>query len=148
MTEREQVLKVTKIVHLGITAGPAVFLGIVVFLVHREESALGANETAPMISYVSAAVALMSLGMFPVIPRAIRAQGKDPLRAFQTASIVRAAMLEMPALLGCVAYMLEGKETPFGAAVALTMILFLAGSMPTGPRLDAWFSARGASPGE
>ena len=142
MTDREQVLKASKIIHAGITVGPALFLGVVIFVVNREGSHLGENETAPMISYVSAALALLSLGMFPLVTRAIRAQAKDPLRGFQTVSVVRAAILEMPALLGCVAYMLEGKETPFGAAVALTMILILAGSMPTGPRLDAWQRAR------
>ena len=140
MTERKITLRTAKIIHVAITLGAAIFLGIVAFLVHQEQSELGAGETGSMISYVSVAAALGALAMSVVIPRIISARPGNRYDSFRAGVVIRAAVLEMPALLGCVAYMMEGKNTPIGAGVALGMILILAATVPTGSRLDAWLS--------
>jgi hypothetical protein len=145
MSDRARVLQTARIISIAITMGPAMFVGVVFFLLGREDGAFGSHDTAPLISYVSLALALAAIGAAVVIPRVIRAQAKDPLQGFQTAVIVRAAVLEAPALLGCVAYLLEGRENPIGAGVAIAMIVMLAGFTPTESRLDAWLSAPGAS---
>ncbi|MHC4939093.1 MAG: hypothetical protein ACYTHK_09010 [Planctomycetota bacterium] len=145
MPEREETLRTTKIIHLGITIGPAIFLGVVLFLVNQEGSELGAGETGNIISFVSLALAFGAMGMSVVVPRIMSGKPGDRYASFRGAAVIRAALLEGPALLGCVAYMLEGKNTPLGAGVALAMILILAGTMPTGPRLDSWLNASNAS---
>lgn len=140
MTERENTLRTTRIIHIAITLGPAIFLGVVAFLVHQEQSELGAGETGSIISYISLAAAFGAMAVWVLIPRLIGARPGNRYDSFRAAVVVRAAVLEMPALLGCVAYMLEGKNTPLGAGVALGMILMLAGTVPTGSKLDAWLS--------
>jgi hypothetical protein len=140
MTEREKTLKVARIISIAITLGPAIFFGVVFYLLKAEGSEFGRGESAPMISYASLAMAIAAIGASVVVPRLLRSRVPEPLAGFQAAVVVRAAILEAPALLGCVAYLLEGKQTPVGAGVAIAMILLLAGSMPTGPRLDAWLS--------
>lgn len=142
MTDREQTLRVARIIHTGITLGPAIFLGVAFYLLRREESGVGTGELAPAISYASLAFAIAAVGVAAVLPRVIRSRAADPLAGFQTAVVVRAAILEAPALLGCVAYLIEGYETRIGAGVAIAMIVLLAGSMPTATRLDAWLSDR------
>ncbi|MHC4448983.1 MAG: hypothetical protein ACYS0E_02415 [Planctomycetota bacterium] len=146
MTERENTLRTALIIHVAITMGPAIFLGVVGFLVHAEESELGAGETGSIISFVSLAAALGAMAVSVVVPRVMSARPGNRFDSFRAAAVVRAAALEMPALLGCVAYMLEGKNTPLGAGVALGMILLLAGTVPTGSRLDAWLSESPARP--
>ena len=43
MPEREETLRATKIIHLAITMGPAIFLGVALFLVNQEGSEMGAD---------------------------------------------------------------------------------------------------------
>jgi hypothetical protein len=146
MTEREVTLRTAKIIHVAITLAPAIFLGVVAFLVHQEQSELGAGETGSIISFVSLAAALGAMAVSVVIPRVMSARPGNRYDSFRAAAVVLAAALEMPALLGCVAYMLEGKNTPLGAGVALAMILILAGTIPNESKLDAWLSESPARP--
>jgi len=145
MTDREATLRIARIIHLAITLGPAIFLGVVFYLLRQEGSGLGRGESAPMISYASLALAVGAMVVAVVVPRLLGSRAPDPLAGFQAAVVMRAAILEAPALLGCVAYMLEGKETPIGAAVAIAMVVLLAGFTPTATRLDAWLIEPGAS---
>ena len=138
MTDRENVLRSTKIISLAITAGPTIFLGVVLFLVNRAGSEMGTGETSPMLSYVSIFLAVGAMGVFAVLPRIVRKQHEDPLKSFQVMVVIRSAVLEAPALMGCVAYLLEGQDMPIGAGVAIAAIMILAGSTPTESKLDAW----------
>ena len=83
-----------------------------------------------------------------MLPRILHARPGDRLASFRSLVVIRAAILEGPALFGCVAYMLEGNRTPIGAAVAVFMILCLAATAPTEAKLDFWLTSPDAPPSE
>jgi hypothetical protein len=89
-------------------------VGIFVYLAlsgefHEEQSAL------QTMLYVVPIVATLSFGLSLVLPSRWIATAADKptlsekLRGFQTATIVKMAMLEMPAVLGCVAFSMTGE---------------------------------------
>ena len=145
MSERASTLLGARIIAIAITIGPTLFLGVVLFLVNRAESPLGNGETAPLLSQLSLGLAIAAVTTALTIPKLVAAKQPNPYDSYRVMVILRCAILEAPALLGCVAYMLEGNQTPLGAGVALGMILILAGLTPTGSRLDAWVSEQSAS---
>ncbi|MEM8882488.1 MAG: hypothetical protein AAGD14_00295 [Planctomycetota bacterium] len=136
--ERVQTLQAVRIIAIAITTVPAIFLGACLFLINQPDTTLGQSETGSLISYVALATALMSFGLYPLIPKVIRFREENTLVSFRIVVIMRLASAEFPALLGCVAYLMEGKTTVVGAGVALAMVIFMGSMFPSESRLEAW----------
>ena len=135
--DRQQTLLASRIIAAAIPFGAAVFLCVVFFLHNgSEEFGTGKGTLASMM--ISVVPALFALMAYPLIPRLIAKSIPDPFAAFRTILILRLALCEFAALLGCVAFMLEGKDTPVGGGVAVAMNLFMAAQFPTAARLDTF----------
>lgn len=130
--------KALLVVGLGLILGPAIFLGIVIFLRHGRAGFEGSG-TAPLLTYVSAGVALLGTMAGLLLPRPAGAEGAR-LRSW---AIVRMALAEGGALFATVAYLLEG--LPLALCVALLALAVMAGLLlPTRGRVRAWSQSGGA----
>lgn len=80
-------------------------------------------------AYFVPSVSAICFGLSFVLPAKLVSAAADKatlsakLRGFQTALIIRMALLEMPSLLGCVAFLLTGEYYWF-AANLVSMLLF------------------------
>lgn len=130
--------KALLVVGLGLILGPAIFLGIVIFLRHGRAGFEGSG-TAPLLTYVSAGVALLGTGAGLLLPRPTGAAGAR-LRSW---AIVRMALAEGGALFATIAYLLEG--LPLALCVALLALAVMAGLLlPTPGRVRTWSESSGA----
>lgn len=112
--------------------------GVAIYLSLMGELPPSDPETAMPIIYALAGVGAGCLGAAVVLPNSLIAKAadksglKDKLRGFQTASIIRFALLEAPSLMGLVGVMLTG-ELLFLTACGASAVM-LAVFMPSKQR--------------
>jgi hypothetical protein len=149
-------LRIMQIIAGALIGGVAIFLGIVLFLVHG----LGqgpANPQEPMLTYVALLLLVVNVPLASVVPRMIEARGIAQIAAgtwrppgaaetsgdagrlmqlFQQSLIIGLAILEGVAFLACVAYLLEAQS--IAVVVAGLPLLFMIIRFPTQNRCQAW----------
>ncbi len=133
----KQQLLTLKIISTAIPMGAALFL-IVVFAITRNAET-PENEVVDTFYYIIPVIGVVGLMLSRVIFKiSIKKISeslplKDKLTRYQTACIIRIALVEAPALFTCVAFMLTADNTFGGIAVALILLMFI--NFPTKSRI-------------
>lgn len=146
----EQALQVSRIIAIALVAGVTLFAAVTWFIQQERKPAI--TETSELLFYVFLGVAFASASAAMVIWRSMVAPhiegahrahdtttAMDPIArtsALQTGLIVTWAVLEGAAMLGVVAYFIDGK----GLAGSLAVLLMWIGVGLTWPRRE-WFPA-------
>jgi hypothetical protein len=153
----ESRLRVMRLIAGALVAGVVVFLAIAAYVVRVQNhgQGLAPPPVQPVITYTAAATFAISAPLALIIPRlqtrtALRAilagtwasagtfrTGGSKLWALaQTTMIVGLALLEGPALLACMAYLLEGNPLALGVGGAAIVLMLC--KFPTEQRVGAW----------
>jgi hypothetical protein len=141
-------VRVMQVIAVALVMGCAAFLAVVVFLPFerpaKEQGAL------PLITIMAGVMSVICLALRFIIPgivvrnltgraasRTETPKSDDSLvAAYQTTLIVCMALIEGPAFMAAVAYLLEGHVAALVLAIAL--ILVLAAHFPTLSRVEGW----------
>lgn len=92
-------------------------------------------DLIPLLPYVVPTVACLGFGLAFVLPAKLIAKAAEKsmfaekLRGYQTAMIIKLALLELPSVAGCIAFCFTGDY--YWCAVNLVALLFFATSFPT-----------------
>lgn len=154
-------LRIMQMIAGAMIAGVAIFLGIVLFMVHvqKKDEGLARPGGLPVISWVAVALLAVNAPLAFFLPssriqsalRRLAASAGRPgqpsppqkaadvsalLTIKQTSMITALAMLEGVAFLGCIAYLLEAQ--PFALGVVVLALLLMLSIFPTGSRLGDW----------
>ncbi|MEO1654320.1 MAG: hypothetical protein AAFU64_12315 [Bacteroidota bacterium] len=144
MTSQHQTSKqyftVLGILHIAMLMGQVIFLGVVFFILNSEGAALEADPALELIMQVGIAVFIV-MGLFGgnflfkrlVVTTREKSSLGEKLKAYQTACVVRFALLEAPAILCIVAFFLTGNY--FFAGLSLVVILVFLMNRPTKTKL-------------
>lgn len=142
--ELAAMLRVLRIITYALIAGVLLFVGIVHF---RGMAGLDHDGT-PLVTYVSAGAAVLAVFVFSFVRLAMVRGARDKyarsdvagfVQGYQSATITWFAGLEGPAFFATIAYMLEGRA--LSLAVAGTMVLLMAASIPTRERVNSLLDA-------
>jgi hypothetical protein len=155
-------VRVMQIIAFALVTGVLVFLGIACFqvFVQRQGQPQGQADALPILSLLAVAMLAGGAAVSFVVPKVMtRAamqkiaagiwqlpEGIDPkdlatdfaklLSVKQTALIIGLAMLEGPAFLGCIAFLIEARPFTLGlVGVAIALMLF---QFPTEGSVRAW----------
>lgn len=137
--------KTLSIIHLGLLAGPFI-LGVVAYL-QTENPFLDYTNTEDVFIYVVPIFALS--GIFvgnllfkQMMTSAMKTDGlRTKLARFQTASLIKYALIEGPALLGAVAFLNTGNLTYLYIAGVLILFLYLL--RPTKEKIELGLQLKG-----
>jgi hypothetical protein len=164
MTDPDDVLFQQRVRVMQIVAG-TLLTGVLVFLVIAIATASNrgpqrGEATLPVVSIVAVVMLMVQLPLAFFIPHSgIQAgtrriasgawqgpPGSDPtayasdtaklLAVRQTAMIIRSALLEGVAFLGCIAYMIEGRAIALGVVAVAVIVMLL--TFPTRGRVRSW----------
>ena len=146
-----QQVKVLQIIILAMVMGVVMFAGIAMAM-QREPSG------DSLLSYTAAGMALFGIVARVVVPAAIVGKLRQQLAEetglsaeaatarlatmYQTRTIVAAALVEGPALIALVAYLMEGKLMALGCAAV--MLATLATLFPTANSARSWLEGQTA----
>ena len=157
-------VRTAQIVAAALLSGVLIFAGIAVFLVQQRGKGLSPPTGMPVISYAAVALFVLELALWrflpdqiannqvgkiargawtpgPGAPATVFATDTDKLLSvFQTKTLVANALLEAVALLGCVAYLVEGRLCVLavvGGAALLMLVTF-----PTRDNVAQWLAER------
>lgn len=136
----ENDLRPLRIIAAALIAGPALFLAVTIFVrsgADRMPVEAGTGEEHAIVTWTSLFVGLAVIGASLVLPKP---QGADITR-IRAHFIMRLAIVESGALLGGVAYMLEGEVFALGMA-ALCLAVMIALHFPTRDRVERLRAAR------
>ncbi len=184
----DQITRTTQIIIAALISGVTIFLLVVVGLIHfagfgapakppvapgqaagpnapgtaqPASNAAGQNSAAiPILTYLSAAVALTLLPLSFILPNVIASQtlrkaaaatpsksanpnpsaspGVTPGTVFQASAIFGAALTEGPAFLAGIAYLIE--QNPIALVVFLVALATLILRFPTRDRVERWIA--------
>ncbi len=143
-----------QVIILALSMGIIFFAAIDLFLVGTDGPAVEANgevvdqaveqvATMPMVSYMGVAFAAIGIVMSSVVPSFIASRSPGTVQVYQTTLIIGAALLEGPAFLNLIAYMLEHQIYSFATAAVLLVFLLL--KFPTIARVEDWLRDRAQS---
>jgi len=113
-------LRPLRIIGAGLITGPALFLGVVVFLRNSPDGAFQGRPEGAILTWVSLFVGISVIAASLLMPRP---KGGDMGR-IRAHFITRLALVEGGALFGAVAYLLEGE--PFALGVGALCIAVMA----------------------
>lgn len=136
----KQFFTVLGIIHLAMLMGQVMFLGVTFFILNENGPSLGDDfESMALLQIGIAGVIIMGLfgGNFLFKQQLVAAREKntlgEKLNTYRTACIMRFALLEAPAILCIVAFMLTGNY--FFAVVSAVVILVFLMNRPTKSKL-------------
>ena len=138
-------IKTMSIIHLGLLAGPFV-LGIIAYL-QTERPFLDYTNTEDVFIYVVPVFAISGIFMGNLLFKKLMASAtktdglRTKLARFQTASLIKYALIEGPALLGAVVFLNSGNLTYL--YIAGTLILFLYLLRPTKDKIELGLQLKG-----
>ena len=144
--------------------GTLAFGGVVLAL---RAAGRGPPPDGPILTFLAGGLALMSLMMWQLLPRAVATRGRRqiakgefvaPRRSgwlaelaateeggllllYQTCTILGAAALEGAALFACIAYLIEGVSWSLVLGVCLAGLMLLV-ELPTRARAERWVKAQ------
>lgn len=131
-------LRISTIIHLALVAGVLIF-GIVMFSI-RQNQKLELSYTGDIMFFLVPILAIAGIlvGNYQYANTMKVLASKNTLReklaGFQTASIVKYAMLEGPALLGLVSFMNEGNQ--YFLIISILLALWLLMQKPTRDKIE------------
>jgi len=159
-----RLVRALRIIVGTMAVGTLAFGGVVFAL---RSAGRGPPPDGPILTFLAAGLALMSLLMWPLLPRAVATRGRRQiakgeflaprqsgwlaelaateegslLLLYQTCTILGAAALEGAALFACVAYLIEGVpwSLVLGVCLAGLMLVF---ELPSRARAESWVSAQ------
>ncbi|HEX5139004.1 MAG TPA: hypothetical protein VFY93_18690 [Planctomycetota bacterium] len=124
-------LRPLRIMGTALIAGPAMFLGVAIFLRNMPDGAFTGAPDKTTITWVSLFVGLSVIAVSFLLP-APRGGDMGTIRGH---FITRLALVEGGALFGAVAYMLEGETVALGMAI-LCIAVMAAVHFPTAERVE------------
>lgn len=154
-------VRTIQIIVCALAAGVIVFLGVTIFVIPR--TARAAPPDKPILTYTSIGMAVAVIAAWLIVPNVVTAGmrrsiigGKSddwglvknlpnaaelgdvvPLAvAYQTRTIVAAALLEGAAFFATIAYMIE--RQPIALVVAIVFALLILSQIPTLSRFESW----------
>lgn len=113
-TSPDSPIKILLIVFAALLIGQCIFLGVIL-LVHAQGFQL-VEEGVEIFQYVAVALTLTAIGVSTFLYRNMTNQAQvqspspDPIATYQTATIIRLAILEGGNMVNLVFYLLTGKE--------------------------------------
>jgi hypothetical protein len=131
MSDADQDTRALRIIGAGLILGPAMFLAVAIFLRSDPEGAFGKAADQPVVTWTSLFVGIAVIGTSLVLPRP---KGGDMVR-IRGHFIMKLAVVESGALLGAVAYLLEGETFALGIS-ALCLAVMAGLHFPTRDRVD------------
>jgi len=162
--DNARLVRALRIIVGTMALGTLAFAGVVVAL---RAAGRGPPPDGPVLTFLAGGLALMSLMMWQLLPRAVATRGRRQIAAgefkaprrggwltelagsdegrlqllYQTCTILGAAALEGAALFACAAYLIEGVPWALVLGVALAGLI-LANELPTRARAERWVSAQ------
>lgn len=136
MGETDQDIRALRIIGTALIAGPAIFLGIVIFL-RSDPEFLRERPPGDVITWAALFVAIAVIATSMMLPQP---RGGD-IGRIRGHFIVRLAVVEAGALLGSVAYFLEGEVVSVGVA-ALCLAVMATLHFPTRDRVERLLADR------
>lgn len=138
-------IKTLSIIHLGLLAGPFM-LGVLAYS-QTENPYLDYTNTEDVFIYIVPVFAISGIFLGNLLFKQMMATAmkSDGLRTklvrFQTASLIKYALIEGPALLGAVAFLNTGNLTYLYIAGVLILFLYLL--RPTKEKIELGLQLRG-----
>lgn len=138
-------IKTLSIIHLALMMGPVLF-GFVTYS-QSKNSFQGFSSTEDIFFIIIPIVALSGIFMGnllfnKLVKSAIKADGlKSKLTGFQTASLIRYALIEGPAFLGVIAFQITENLTYLYIAAFLILFLYLL--RPTKDKIERGLELKG-----
>jgi hypothetical protein len=120
-------LRLLTLLYAAMFASQVLFAGTCIFLQTSGEFPPQDPESTEILTYALVAVGSIGLGMsFLLFSRMVNSASEkstlsEKLRGYQTASIVRFALLEAPSMLGIVGFLMSGQYAFFIATVVVLM---------------------------
>lgn len=125
------------IVHLTLMLAPALFSGLVYFLIRSGEAAILPSEQTALFQYVAAVLAIIAVAFSQLLPRfLVRGEKSLTMQKYFTLKIVQWAMIEAAALFIAVIFFLSHHINlliPIGVLIALIALL-----RPTSEELERY----------
>ena len=131
-------LRTFSIIHLALVAGVAIF-GLMIYMQTTEQE-LNLDYSGDVMFFVVPILAIAGIiaGNFLYAKHIKKLDSKttllEKLNGFQTASIIRYALLEGPALLGIVAFLNEGNQ--YFLIISLVLLAWLIAQRPTRDKVE------------
>ena len=131
-------LKTLSLIHLSLVAGVVIF-GIMMYL-QTPNQEISINYEGDVMFFVVPFMAIAGIFagnyLYNIIITNLNSKKtlKEKLSGFQTASIIKYALIEGPALLGIIAFMNEGNQ--YFLLISLLLILWLLAQRPTRDRVE------------
>lgn len=122
--------KKLQIIFYAILTGPSIFLTIVFFL-NLQETEVKVFEQENLFLIISGIIAFSNLFLANLVPKMLinKIQANESLdsklQKYQSASIIKYALLEAPAIIATVGYLLTANVIFVGIALAMLLVLFL-----------------------
>ncbi|UII80710.1 hypothetical protein [Flagellimonas sp. CMM7] len=122
-------IKTLSILHMGLISGPILFGAIIYFQTQNTSFNFSNTSDIYLMVVPIVAVSCIFLGDFIFkqsiknIPKTVNL--KQKLARFQTASIIKYALAEAPALFGIVAFMITGNMAYLVVSVVLILYFFM-----------------------
>ena len=128
----KNLFKTMRIIHLALLAGQVLFAGVVFFLNHSTVISLDTSEILVIVAPVMGVAAFVgSIVFFKNQLQSVkdRATLKEKMGAYQTALIVRFALLESASLFNLVCYFIT--QNFLFLLIAMLMIIYFVVAWPT-----------------
>lgn len=149
----ETVTRTSQIIAIALIMGVVIFSGIALVIGQGGQAPANApapaNARVPMLAYIAAGFAVVTVPMSIVLPRLITARELPQIRraapeeqlprlwgTFQTRLIVGLALLEGPAFFVIVSYIVDRQLWSMGVAAGL--VVLMAMRFPTQYSIEAW----------
>lgn len=130
MSETDQDLRALRIIGAALITGPAIFLGIAIYL-RSDPAFLGDRPPGDVITWTSLVVGVAVIATSMMLPQP---KGGDMGR-IRGHFIMRLAIVEGGALMGATAYFIEGEPFSIGVA-ALCLAVMAVLHFPTRDRVE------------
>lgn len=125
------------IIHLALMLAPALFAGVVYFLIYSGEAAVLPNDGIALFQYVAAVLAIIAVAFSQLVPRfLVRGEKSLTMQKYFMLKIVQWAMIEGAALFIAVIFFLSHHMNlliPIGVLIALIALL-----RPTSEELERY----------
>ncbi len=138
-------IKTLSILHMSLIMGPILFGTVIYFQTQNASLNFSDTDDIYLIIVPIVAVSCIFLGNFIFkqsirnIPKTIGLRQK--LARFQTASIIKYALAEAPALFGVVAFMITGNMAYLTISVVLILYFFML--KPTKEKIERYLDLKG-----
>jgi hypothetical protein len=137
MADIESDLRGLRVVGVGLIGGPALFLLLSIYLRSDPEGAFQARPEQPVVTWASLFAAVTVVAISLLLPRP---KGGD-IGRIRGHFVMRLALVESGALLGMVAYLVEGERAGLGVGLACIAVM-AALLFPTRERVERLLAAR------